>query len=151
MLSEKEIQNIMQELENLLFKKNKRKRIDLTLDWIKKMPSEPGIYAVFEKDKLVYIGESGNIKGRMKDLRDSRHHQLRRNIGKIKFSDIEGYIDANSKVKFPEHIDNEIDNYLNRKCLVSILPLYFGRKEFEEYIFSKYELFKCFNKKGKRK
>jgi len=85
----------------------------------------------------------------MNDLRDTRHHALRRNIGKFNFSNERGYNDANSKKKFPEKIERLVDNWLKERIKISALPMKIGRKEFEEWLFEKEEL--KYNKKGRRK
>ena len=60
----------------------------LSSKWVKSFPNKPGVYVAFEGSKIVYVGETGNIRGRMKDLLDTRHHNLRRNIGRLKFSEM---------------------------------------------------------------
>lgn len=85
MLSDRQIQSHLEDMENKLIKNENKKRVELSSDWIKGFPDEPGIYVAFEDDKVVYVGETGKIRGRMRDLRDSRNHNLRRNIGKHNF------------------------------------------------------------------
>lgn len=137
-------------MENELKKIKNRKKVALTNDWVKIFPSKAGVYAAFERGNIVYVGETGNIRGRMRDLRDSRHHSLRRNIGKNNFSGERGYKDANTKEEFPKHIEKKVDDWLTKKIKISALPTKLGRKELEEKFIEKYDL-KCkYNKKGRR-
>ena len=119
----------------------------LTRSWTKSQPSEAGVYMLFEKDKPVYVGESGSIAGRITDMLDSRHHTVRRAMGEKRFSDIEGYKKATSKSKHPEHIEALVQEAMARLKLC-VLPIKIGRKEFEEYIFSKHQ--PELNRKSKR-
>jgi len=148
MLSDKQIQSYLKGMENELKKNKNKKAVALTNDWVNGFPSKPGIYVAFERDKIVYVGETGNIRGRMRDLQDSRHHTLRRNIGKYNFSNEKGYEDANTKKKFPTHIEKEVDEWLTRKIKISVLPTKLGRKELEEILVGKYD--PKYNKKGQR-
>ncbi len=78
---------------------------------------------------------------------NSRHHTVRRALGEKRFKDIEGYKKATSSIKYPEHIEIMVNSVLSI-FKISVLSLSFGRKEFEEFIQSKYlpEL----NRKGRR-
>jgi hypothetical protein len=73
----------------------------LTTAWASQFPTKAGVYAVFDGKRLIYVGETGSLRGRMKDLRDTRNHTLRRQIGAAKFSDRNGYQPATSKRKSP--------------------------------------------------
>lgn len=134
-------------LENQILRGEKR-RIELTHKWANLFPPEPGIYIVFEDSALVYVGETGNIRGRLRDLLDSRHHTLRRSIGKINFHKIAGYQDATTRQKFPPHIEEKVNRWLLEKGFVSIMSLSLGRKELEEALIKKYS--PKYNKKGER-
>ncbi len=148
MLSHKQIESHLEDMENRLIRNGNKKKVDLTIDWAKDFPEEPGVYVVFENRKVVYVGETGNIRGRMKDLRDSRHHSLRRNIGRANFSTLKGYKNANSKEKFPPHIEKKVEDWLKEKIKISVLSTKLGRKELEEKIVQRYS--PKYNKKGQR-
>lgn len=110
--------------------------ITLSRDWAnQKVPNEPGVYAVFEGGNLVYVGESGSLRDRMIDLLDSRHHQLRRNIGRKLFRHHAGFEDANSRTKFPPPIELQVEDYIQRTLKIAHYPIYLGRKEIEEKLF----------------
>lgn len=141
------ILNEFQRIERFLFDPTNWKPVLLTREWAKLKPKDAGVYMLFENGKPVYVGESGSISGRISDMLDSRHHTVRRALGEMRFSMITGYAKASSKSKHPEHIETLIVQTMQGFNL-SVLPIKIGRKEFEEYIFEKYnpEL----NRKAKR-
>jgi len=123
-------------------------RILLTREWANAITDQQGVYLVFAKDTLVYVGESGCIRKRMVDLLDSRHHQLRRNIGDALFRNRRGFKKASSKDKFPPQIEKLLETYIRENLKVVAFPIYLGRAEIEEHI---YEAVKpVYNKKGRR-
>ena len=109
----------------------------LTNEWSNKFPNEAGIYALFKKSKLIYVGETSSIKGRMNYLRRTENHTVRRSIGNKIFSKVKGFKKVNNKTKFPDHIEARIDEYM-KKLDVAVLPMNFGRKETEEHIIREY-------------
>ncbi|MBU4467308.1 MAG: hypothetical protein KKC39_00995 [Candidatus Omnitrophica bacterium] len=147
MISDKKRNSYLAEWKNELLKEAKRKKMDLSKDLSEEVPCKPGVYAVFEKSKLVYVGETGNILKRIKDIRSTYNHQLRRNIGKhYKMS---GYRRVNSKTKFPAKTEKQINDFFENKFKFSYLVLKLGRKELEESIYDKHK--PKYNKKGRRK
>jgi hypothetical protein len=54
---------------------------------------------LFEDGKLVYVGESGSLSGRVMDMLDSRNHTVRRALGELRFKDMPGYKKATSSIK----------------------------------------------------
>ena len=142
-----QIQLEIDRVESALLKKSNWKCMELTRGWARTFPTDSGVYMLFENEHLVYVGESGSISGRVMDMLNSRHHTVRRALGEIRFKDIEGYKKATSSIKYPEHIELMVQNLIST-FKISVLPIAFGRKEFEEYIQSKYA--PEFNRKGKR-
>ncbi|MEW8372644.1 MAG: GIY-YIG nuclease family protein [Candidatus Thiodiazotropha sp.] len=142
-----DIDKILKEYEEILFEKSNRKTFDTTTKWAKQVTRDAGVYAFFDQDNVVYIGESGSLKARMGDVRRTVNHTLRRNIGAKLFSEIEGYKKATSKMKFPEHIEILVDEYM-KKLHTAIVPVPFGRTEVEEYLVRKFK--PKFNLKTKR-
>ena len=120
----------------------------LTLEWKKTFPSAPGVYSVFDKSILIYVGESGNLQKRMNDLRATYNHTLRSSLGAAEFNHLPGFKKATSKEKFPDNIEKLLEVYIKRNLTVIAIQVDIGRKEIEEHIFS------CkkpkYNKKGKR-
>jgi len=70
--------NYLTNLKNQLFKADNWNDISLTRQWASTIPSKAGVYVLREETEIVYVGETGNLKGRMNDLLDSRHHSIRR-------------------------------------------------------------------------
>ena len=109
------------------------------------------MYILIENNRIVYVGETGSIKGRMRDLCDSRHHNVRRNIGSKYYSKEKGYKPASCKDKFPDHIEKLVDQYIKNKLKLSYLEVELGRKEVEEYIEKDLDPTYRLNIRGKRK
>lgn len=63
MLSDEQIQSYLELMENELTKKENRKKVELSASWVNRFPPVPGIYIAFEEGNLVYVGETGNIRG----------------------------------------------------------------------------------------
>lgn len=143
-----DINIILQEHGQKVFDKKNRKPFKISTQWNKDVSTKAGVYAFFDGDRIVYIGETGSLKGRMSDVRRTVNHTLRRAIGNKNFSRIKGFIKATSKNKFPDHIETMINEYME-KLHVAIVPVMFGRTEIEEYLIDKYK--PEFNSKTKRK
>lgn len=116
--------------KKLLDDKIKRK-LSFEHNWTVDIPSEPGVYLVFHKnkDKPIYVGETRNIKERMKDLKRTLNHTLRRSIGKEKFGE-----KATSSKKFSPSNEKKLNEFFEKEISVSWAVVEFGRKEIEEYI-----------------
>lgn len=145
-----EIETIKRELERIehqLFDAKNWQSIALTRSWAKNQPPFAGVYMLFDEGLPIYVGETGKISGRITDMLDSRHHTVRRAIGEKYYYEQDGYVKATSKQKHPDHIELMVQNHLMTLKL-SVLPIKFGRKEFEEYIFEKHK--PTLNRKSKR-
>lgn len=127
--------------------KENRGKVLLTLEWEKDFPTRAGVYAVFKGRKIIYVGETGSIRGRMNDLRYTQHHTVRRSIGAREFGNVPGYEKASSHKKFPAHIEDMVIKSLC-SLTVTALTIGFGRKEIEEHLIEKYE--PIYNQKAKR-
>lgn len=112
------------------------------------MPALPGVYAIFEVEELVYVGETGNLAGRMIDLTDTRNHTLRRTMGAVLFAGCTGFETATSSRKFPSEIETQLRAHFESKLSVALLPMSIGRKEVEEYMINKFS--PKYNKKSRR-
>jgi hypothetical protein len=141
------IQREIERIEKCLFNSDNWKEMELTRRWAKSFPDDSGVYMLFDKGQLIYVGESGSISGRVMDMLNSRHHTVRRALGELRFKDVPGYKKATSSIKYPEHIEMLVEKTM-KGFKISVLPILFGRKEFEEYVESKYK--PELNRKGKR-
>jgi len=150
-MTEVQIEKYLKSLMDQLMENTNQKRILLTAEWVKVAPSVAGVYMLIEKNKIIYVGESGNLRGRMRDILDTRHHVVRRTIGKKYFSCIRGFKEATSRTKFPPHIEKMVDTHLRERIKISFLEVPLGRKELEEYIQIYIDGDVKLNKRGKRK
>lgn len=141
----------LNQLKGMLMKPSNFKCVSLNREWTRSFPSLAGVYVFMHKSKLVYVGETGNLRERMKDLLDSRHHTIRRTIGKRFFIDIEGFVAATNKLRFPEHIELLVNKHICEELQIAYLPVSLGRKELEEQIMSEIEKGISLNQRGKRK
>ena len=146
-----DIERYLLDLKLNLFKEDNWQEIVLTRQWTSSIPSKAGVYALKEETELVYIGETGNLRGRMTDLLDSRHHTVRRSIGKKLFSHHEGFIQATTKNKFPDHIEILVNEHICNNLRIAFLLVSLGRKELEEFIEKNIKEDIKLNKRGKRK
>jgi excinuclease UvrABC nuclease subunit len=117
-----------------------KERLTITLNraWSRDFFDGPGVYVFFEKNNIVYVGETTSIKERMRDVLDTRHHTLRRKIGAFNFSEVPGFKKANSKAKFITQIEDLVSEWMNKKMKFSFVQASLGRKELEELIIKRY-------------
>jgi len=141
------IQQEIERIEEHLFNSENWIELKLTRQWAKSFSNDSGVYMLFEDGKLVYVGESGSLAGRVTDMLNSRHHTVRRALGELRFKDVPDYKKATSSIKYPDHIEKMVEETM-KGFKISVLPIPFGRKEFEEYIESKHK--PELNRKGKR-
>ncbi len=86
-----------------------------------------GVYFIFEKDELTYVGETGSFNGRMEDLSKSNNHKLMRSIDEKLFSNQESYKKKCQAFIHSSHWE-KIDDYMEANLSVSCLPLEIGRE-----------------------
>jgi hypothetical protein len=147
-MTKQQIKIYLQSLERKLIANSRLQRIQLTREWTKQFPKEAGVYIISENDTICYVGETGSIRARMNNLRNTQNHVLRRNIGNKKFTATPGFQKATSHRKFNPEIESKLNNWIKRNLKVSTLVVDLGRKELEEYLFEKHK--PKYNSKGKR-
>ena len=142
--------NTLNKITKLERELNSSERIQINheLRWHQDLPNKPGVYVIREKGNIIYVGETGNMKKRMSDLNRTQNHTFRRTIGEKLFSNRKDYVKATSKRKYPDKLEEELNQWISKNCNVSYITLDFGRKEVEEYYQEKYELY---NKRKKRR
>lgn len=136
---------LLSQFKTALFDRKNRVNFDDRLDYA---PNEAGIYGVFSEGTLVYVGESGCVRKRMRDIGSTYNHTLRRTIGTDMFKSLPDYQPASSKKKFPERMENLLNEHFSN-LEVSFVSIDFGRTETEEYLVE--NLKPRYNKKKKRK
>jgi hypothetical protein len=121
-------------LSNLI--NSTRHEIILTRTWASQFPNEPGVYIFRLDDTIIYVGETGSIRGRMKDLTDTRNHTLRRSIGTKLYALRPDFTKPSSKNRFCDAIEAELNAFISSRLTVSFLHVALGRKELEEKFFA---------------
>lgn len=113
--------------------------------WGKKnnIPGTEGVYGIFDKDKLCYVGETACLQERMNDMYDTRNHTIRRNIAKLDF----GYTDTSSRKKADDETEEKITKRMEQ-LKIAWIEVKLGRSELEEYLIIKES--PKYNKKTKR-
>ncbi|MCE5278212.1 MAG: hypothetical protein ABFD92_11960 [Planctomycetaceae bacterium] len=136
-VDEEQIQMLLEACEQLLLR-SRRIPLLLTRDWTRRFPTDAGVYAVFDQNDLVYVGETGSIAARMLDFLSSRNHVLRRKLGNVLFKDVPGFHEATSSRRFPNNIEQMVTDYIETRLSVSPVIVPFGRAEIEEHMTAKH-------------
>lgn len=150
MITEKDIQLYFQSLENDVTDPGKRFPLHQYRQHISR-DDGAGIYCLYNKGVLCYVGETGNLFERMRDITRTLNHTFRRSLGANLFRDHENYWPATSFKKFHDDIEKQLDEYVLANILVALKPVPIGRKEFEEWMQAKYSDIEWLNKEKKRK
>jgi excinuclease UvrABC nuclease subunit len=146
-----EIDKYLNQQRQELLKKDNWSNVTLTRGWTSFIPSKAGVYVLRHNNELVYVGETGNLRKRMNDLLDSRHHTLRRTIGQRFFGNHKKFIPATTKRKFPLEIEALVNEHISQNLEIAYLSVSLGRKELEELIEQEIRNEIKLNKRGKRK
>lgn len=98
------------------------------------VPNESGVYALFEgNDKLIYIGETGNLRDRMNEINRTVNHSFRKQLGASRFGGIK------SRKKFTDEVENLLDTFFKDHLYVAFIEVNFGRLEIETFIISNHQ------------
>ena len=90
-------------------------------------PAKSGVYALYQGKKLVWVGESGDLSGRARDLFRTKNHSFRRLLGAKLLRDRSDFEPATSKKSFSPEI-----KFMERKLTFLVVPVAVGRIEIEE-------------------
>ena len=116
--------------KQLMYKRNMR-NITLAADtgWLNQFEHKPAVYILFNKRKnrLVYVGETVNLRRRMRDLRN--RHSVRKRIREEIFKV--------SQRPFPPNMKKKVTNYIEKHLKLSFWYVELGRIELEEWILEK--------------
>ncbi|SEW16842.1 GIY-YIG nuclease family protein [Chitinophaga arvensicola] len=102
--------------------------------WRKPFPQKAGAYVIRQSSRLVYIGETGNIKERMGDIVRTCNHTLRRTLGAEMYDGHPGYKKATSKERFCDEIEVLLNDFMSTQLTVAFLEIELGRAELEDFI-----------------
>lgn len=144
-LSKKQIENFVIEFEKDLLI-TKRIKFNFDKKWSSNFKDKAGVYAIFDKNKLVYIGETANLKERMKEVKRTYNHSFRRKLGRK----LHPELSKNPKGKFNEKIEKELNKYFLKRISFSYKVLNFGRLEVESYLIHRNYKKGLLNSLGKR-
>lgn len=133
-----EIQDYLQHLEYRLLNEEPRNSIKFNRTWANQFPNAAAVYLFREGDEVVYVGETGSIKGRMNDLLNTKNHTIRRNIGNLHFSNHKDFEKASSKKSFHPEIEFLLNEKMTNDLTISFIEIELGRKELEEQLYEKF-------------
>jgi hypothetical protein len=109
-------------------------KFEKTKEWRLNIPNSPGVYALYEKNnKLLYIGESGNLRERMNEINRTVNHSFRKQIGFLRFGGVK------SKKKFEIDVESKLDLFFAEELYVAFIEVYFGRLEIEEFLINNHQ------------
>jgi hypothetical protein len=131
MLSETEIEEVKKEVELKLLN-NTKIGFDFKRNWSSNFPQEAGIYAIFDKEELIYVGETAHLKERMKEVKRTYNHSLKGKLSR-KLYQVE-----KRKGKLPAEIETKLNEYFKNNLTFSYCEVPFGRLEIETYLVIKY-------------
>ncbi len=132
-----EIEEYLAKLEDELLIESERHSIELTSEWAKSFPEESAVYLFREDCKVCYVGETGSLRGRMFDIRYTKNHTLRRNLGNHHYFRLPNYEKPSSKKGFSHDIEIKLDDKIQKHLTLSYITISLGRKELEERLFDK--------------
>ncbi|ALM47820.1 hypothetical protein AMR72_02235 [Flavobacterium psychrophilum] len=112
-----------------------RHKIDFSNRWSNTVDKKAGVYFIFAKDVLVYIGETANLYKRMGEIGRTYNHSFRKKLGKR--------LQPNAVILKEERtysleLETLLTSYCNSNISVACKPLAFGRLEVESYLIHKY-------------
>jgi hypothetical protein len=143
-LEESEILKIVEACE-LELKSSEQIKFSFDKKWTDNFPKKAGIYAIFYKDKLVYVGESANLKERMKEVKRTYNHSFRRKLGV--------FLNPNAKVtngKFLPDLEELLNEHYRKYLKFTCKEVNFGRIEIENHLMQRNEgVLNSISKRGK--
>jgi len=134
----------VEKFEKELFK-SEHIQFNFNKKWSSNFPDVAGIYAIYDLDKLVYVGETANLKERMKEVKRTYNHSFRKKLGKVL---VEG-----SKIvkgKFGEKLELRLNDYYMERINFRYKEINFGRLEVESYLIHRHCENGLLNTPGKR-
>ena len=137
-LNDKQIKSYLSALQQELLTSSNFKAITLRGPGPRKLLMTPAFTCLKKATKILYVGETGNLRERMTDLIYTRKHAFRRTIGATLFSDHAEFKKATLRKTFPDVIESLVEGYIRGRLQVFYKKVNLGRKELEELIQSNY-------------
>ena len=125
-----QVNKFVKKVEKELLKANK---IAFNFDrkWSSNFPNQPGVYAIFDDDILAYIGETADLKERMKDVKRTYNHSFRKKLGRKLY-------DAKIvKNKYNDKVEADLNKYFESNLSFTFYVLIFGRLEVETHLINR--------------
>lgn len=113
-----------------------RHKLNFDNNWRANIDKAPGVYAIFDKDQLVYIGETANLYQRMGEIGRTYNHSFRKKLGK-KLQP--GAVMGKNSRTYELDLEDLLTSYCNSNISVACKPLAFGRLEVESYLIHKHK------------
>jgi GIY-YIG catalytic domain len=134
LLKNKTLFEILTNAQSNLFG-SKKYKFEKSSNWRQTtIPNEAGVYALYEgTEKLIYVGETGNLRERMNEINRTVNHSFRKQLGANRFGGIK------SKKKFPDDIEALLDIFFKEHLYVSFIEVNFGRLEIETFIIGNHQ------------
>ncbi|MFK4131908.1 hypothetical protein ACI2KR_06390 [Pseudomonas luteola] len=123
----------------------------LTRDTWRSLPAKPGVYLIYAGQTMIYVGESGSLQGRAKDLFRTVNHSFRRELGKKLYGDRPNFVPATSSRKFVDEIEAELTAHMESRLTFKAMVVEVGRKEVEEHICERIKTGMLMNKRKRRR
>lgn len=145
LLDEKKLIELLLKAQSNLFSSKKHK-FEKSSYWRNEIiPNKSGVYALYEgTDKLIYIGETDNLRDRMNEINRTVNHSFRTQLGVSRFGGIK------SRQKFTDNVEILLDTFFKDHLYVSFIEVNFGRLEIETFIIGNHQKL-LLNAKKKRK
>jgi len=99
--------------------------------WKNIFPTAPGIYAIYDQNELVYIGETSNLKKRMSEVHRTYNHTFRKKLGLQLFGS------RPNGNKYSNARETRLNRYYTDNLTFRFLPLWLGRLELETVLISR--------------
>jgi predicted GIY-YIG superfamily endonuclease len=145
-LPKEEIDRIIVDCDNEL-KSNTKIKFTFEKKWSDNFPKKAGVYAVFYKNELFYIGQTANLKERMMEVKRTYNHTFRKKLGKFLYPAA-----LVSSGKFEKFIEEELDNHYKTNLEFTFKVVNFGRLEIEAMLMQCNDgLLNSIGKRGKTK
>lgn len=102
--------------------KAQRRRLFASKSWAEDVPSEPGVYAIWDitSNTPVYVGESSGLKSRMSDVGRTVNHTFRRNVAPLLGVSTDG--------------EMVLTKAMSKRYDISFIEVQLGRAQLEEYL-----------------
>ena len=145
MIFEKEeIDIIVLDCDNVL-KSNTKIKFTFDKKWSNNFPKKAGIYAIFYKNELFYIGETANLKERMMEVKRTYNHSFRRKLGV--------FLQPNAQItngKFSPELEELLNAHYLKHLSFTYKVVNFGRIEIENHLMQRNEgVLNSIGKRGK--